>query len=83
MTPSAKKHPVELLRDGKGIYGIGVASEAEIDRRPRDLILRDDRLPGLRNELQRLSHFADDYWRLSPRNVLPHGGRTPPSGDPS
>ena len=47
MTPSAKKHPVELLRDGKGIYGIGVASEAEIDRRPRDLILRDDRLPGL------------------------------------
>ena len=47
MTLSAKKHPVELLRDGKGIYGIGVAKEAETDHRPRDLILRHDRLPEL------------------------------------
>jgi PcfJ-like protein len=45
MTPPAIKHPVELLRDGKGIYGIGVAKEVEIDSRPRDLILRRDHLP--------------------------------------
>jgi hypothetical protein len=45
MTPPAIKHPVELLRDGKGIYGIGVAKEVEIDSRPKDLILRRDHLP--------------------------------------
>jgi putative DNA primase/helicase len=39
------KCPVELLRDGKGIYGIGVAKEVEIDSRPADLILRHDHLP--------------------------------------
>jgi hypothetical protein len=44
MTLPAIKLPVELLRDGKGVYGIGVASEVEIDRRPKDLILRHDRL---------------------------------------
>lgn len=38
----AIKYPVELLRDGKGLYGIGVAKEAEIYHRPR-LILRRDR----------------------------------------
>src|SRR5262245_34916049 len=36
--------PVELLRDAKGIYGIGVAKEVKTDRRPPDLILRRDRL---------------------------------------
>jgi len=46
MTLSAKKHPVELLRDGKGIYGIGVAKEAETDHQPSDVILRRDRLPA-------------------------------------
>jgi PcfJ-like protein len=45
MTLPAIKHPVELLRDGKGIYGIGISKEAQIDSRPRDLILRRDRLP--------------------------------------
>lgn len=45
MTLPAVKHPVELLRDGKGIYGIGVANDVETDRRPRDLILRRDCLP--------------------------------------
>ena len=45
MTLSAIKHPVELLRDEKGIYGIGVANGVETDHRPRDLILRRDRLP--------------------------------------
>jgi hypothetical protein len=44
MTQPAIKDPVELLRDGKGVYGIGVASEVEIDRWPKDLILRRDRL---------------------------------------
>src|SRR5262249_12608694 len=38
------KHPVELLRDEKGIYGIGVAKGSEIDHPPNDLILRCDRL---------------------------------------
>src|SRR5262245_15883158 len=38
-------HPVDLLRDEKGIYGIGVAKEAEIELPPSDLILRCDRLP--------------------------------------
>ena len=47
MTQRAIKHPVQLLRDGKGIYGIGVAKDAEVDDRPRDLILRRDRLPEL------------------------------------
>jgi hypothetical protein len=44
MTSSAIKHPVELLRDGKGVYGIGVAEQVEIDHRPTDLIFRRDRL---------------------------------------
>jgi hypothetical protein len=44
MTQPAIKYPVELLRDGKGIYGIGVAKEVEIDHRPQDLLLRRDRL---------------------------------------
>jgi hypothetical protein len=47
MMASAIKYPVELLRDGKGIYGIGVVKEAEIDHRPRDLILRCDHLREL------------------------------------
>src|ERR1700722_2401883 len=44
MTTSPIKYPVEILRDGKGVYGIGVAKDAEIDRRPNDLIFRCDRL---------------------------------------
>jgi PcfJ-like protein len=42
MVQPAIKYPVELLRNGKGIYGIGVAKEVEIDHRPRDLLLRRD-----------------------------------------
>ena len=38
------KHSVELLRDRKGIYGIGVAKCEEIDYPPKDLILRPDHL---------------------------------------
>ena len=44
MTTTIAKHPVELLRDGQGIYGIGAAKEFEADHRPRDLIIRPDRL---------------------------------------
>jgi len=44
MTQPAINYPVELLRDGKGVYGIGVAKEVEIDHRPQDLLLRRDRL---------------------------------------
>ena len=44
MTLPATKHPVELLRDGKGVYGIGAVDEVEIDHRSRNLILRSDRL---------------------------------------
>jgi hypothetical protein len=38
------KHSVELLRDSKGIYGIGVAKDTEIDHPPSNIILRPDRL---------------------------------------
>ena len=44
MTMSEIQHPVELLRDGKGIYGIGVAKEADVEHPPKPLILRRDRL---------------------------------------
>src|SRR5450759_784094 len=37
-------HPVELLRDAKGIYGIGVTKNAEVHERVTNLILRPDRL---------------------------------------
>jgi hypothetical protein len=37
-------HPVELLTDRQGVYGIGVAKEAEIARPPGNLLLRPDRL---------------------------------------
>jgi hypothetical protein len=40
---SAIKHPVEFLRDANGIYGLGVAEEADATCR-QDLILRPDRL---------------------------------------
>ena len=40
---SAIEHRVELLRDAKGIYGLGVAKEADATWR-QDLILRPDRL---------------------------------------
>jgi hypothetical protein len=43
------KHPVELLRDRKGVYGIGVAKEAVTDCRPSDLILRRDHLVDKNN----------------------------------
>jgi hypothetical protein len=41
---SAKTHPVELLRDGKGIYGIGVSKYAPTGYLPKNLIVRRDRL---------------------------------------
>ena len=44
MTAFPIKYPVEFLRDGKGVYGIGVPKEAEVDHRPTDLIFRRDRL---------------------------------------
>jgi hypothetical protein len=47
MTLLAVKHPVQLLSDTKGIYGIGVDSSAVENRRaePPEIILRPDRLP--------------------------------------
>jgi hypothetical protein len=48
------KHPVELLRDGKGIYGIGIAKGSEIKeitQPPNALILRHDRLEESKTEL--------------------------------
>ena len=39
-------HPVELLRDRKGIYGIGIAKYVEIDHPPSSILLRPDRLDG-------------------------------------
>ena len=46
MTLLAMKHPVQLLYDARGIYGVGVVDRAvENDRcRPQDIILRPDRL---------------------------------------
>jgi hypothetical protein len=38
------KYPVELLRDGNGVYGIGVAKQVDTNCRPSDLILRRDHL---------------------------------------
>src|SRR4029077_1359720 len=45
MTLLAMKHPVQLLYDARGIYGVGVVDRAvENDRCPEDIILRPDRL---------------------------------------
>ena len=46
MTLLAMKHPVQLLSDARGIYGVGVVDRAVDDDlgRPRDIILRPDRL---------------------------------------
>jgi hypothetical protein len=46
MTLLTVKHPVQLLSDAKGIYGIGVVGSAVEDRRgqPPEIILRPDRL---------------------------------------
>ena len=45
MTLLATKCPVQLLRDARGVYGIGVVGCAvENDRHRRDIILRPDRL---------------------------------------
>jgi hypothetical protein len=46
MTLLAMKHPVQLLRDAKGIYGIGVVGNAveEGHRQPPEIVLRPDRL---------------------------------------
>jgi hypothetical protein len=46
MTLLAVKHPVQLLSDAKGVYGIGLVSGAVEDfpRQPPELILRPDRL---------------------------------------
>ncbi len=45
--PGAKNgaavYPVELLCDGRGIYGIGIAKETDVDDPPADLLLRPDR----------------------------------------
>jgi hypothetical protein len=43
MTLLATKHPVTLLRDAKGIYGIGVVGST-VEERPPEIILRPDRL---------------------------------------
>jgi hypothetical protein len=46
MTALATNLPVALLRDAKGVYGVGAAGSLHEDEwlRPRDLILRPDRL---------------------------------------
>jgi hypothetical protein len=46
MTLLAMKHPVQLLRDTKGIYGIGVVKNGVEDghRQPAEIVLRPDRL---------------------------------------
>jgi hypothetical protein len=46
MTLLATKHPVQLLRDGKGIYGIGLSSGAVEDGLPQppEIVLRPDRV---------------------------------------
>ena len=46
MTLLAMKHPVQLLHDARGIYGIGVVDRAVEDDlgEPPEIILRPDRL---------------------------------------
>jgi PcfJ-like protein len=78
------KYPVELLRDGNGIYGIGLCKEADIDVRPEDLILRRDHLTEskkynfVRPVLQMIaggfrhgmfSHTSEEHFR----QVIHHG----------
>ena len=56
MTLPAIKYPVELLRDGAGIYGIG-AKEAEMDLLPPHLLLRRDHLKdSLPNQNHEFTH---------------------------
>jgi hypothetical protein len=52
---------VELLRDGKGIYGIGIAKESEIDHPPNDLILRHDRLEESKTERAALQMITGGF----------------------
>ena len=46
MTLLAIEHPVQLLRDARGIYGVGVISSAveDVFTEPPEIILRPDRL---------------------------------------
>jgi hypothetical protein len=46
MTALATNHPVALLRDAKGVYGVGVVENVDQDRRPKasELILRPNRV---------------------------------------
>jgi hypothetical protein len=53
MTLSATKHPVELLRDRRGIYGIGIAKGVDIEYPPKNILLRPDRLGEIED-----SYFA-------------------------
>jgi hypothetical protein len=55
------KYDVELLRDGPGVYGIGVASEVETNDRPRDLDLRRDRLPEGGTRCAALQMITGDF----------------------
>lgn len=65
MTLPTIKHPVELLRDGKGVYGIGVASEGETDCLRKDLILRRDRLRDVDTDPRYIMNYRAVLQRIT------------------
>jgi hypothetical protein len=80
MTTPPINYPVELLHDGKGVYGIGVTKEAEIDPEPKDL---DPPRPLVRKRSVLSRGPAIDYRRFSAWHVHAHVGRALPTSDPS
>ena len=74
MTLLARKHPVQLLHDARGIYGIGVVGcEVEEDRgEPPEIILRPDRLLEAGTRAAALQMITGGF---RPPDVQPHGWR--------
>jgi hypothetical protein len=65
MTLLARKHPVQLLHDARGIYGIGVVSSA-VEKghgQPPEIILRPDRLLEARTRAVALQMITGGFRR--------------------
>ena len=63
LTPqqTTKTRPVELLRDRRGIYGIGVSDLFDDEATPSALILRPDRFMDTKPHVNETMLFARDY----------------------
>jgi hypothetical protein len=77
MTLLAVKHPVQLLSDAKGIYGIGVVSGAvdNFHGQPPAIILRPDRLLESRTQLAALQMIFGGFRRNMFRRMMEEGLR--------